>query len=178
MPRGAEGECPICVRLHGHRGHHRQGGRSVSESTDNRGSERALPAQQRLVALLIASAMTFVGCGKIPIIQDAFVGCYAHEEDGDATVRITKESGGYVLAIRDGGDWETVLESMSPAEPADLRDDWGEDAEMVEKALVLEGAAFVRLRRDAVLDGEQVPSRYFLAAFLIGGPMYETECLR
>ena len=133
-------------------------------------------AKSQTAPLLIAVAMALVACGKIPILQDTFVGCYAHEEDGDATVRVTNDSDGYVLAIRDGGEWETVLESMNPTEPADLRDDWGEDAEMVEKALVLEGAAFVRLRKDAVLDGEQVPSRYFLAAFLIGGPMYETEC--
>ena len=125
----------------------------------------------------LAIVLVVAACGGAPIIQDTFVGCYGLEENGDAGFRVRKDDNGYWLAVRADDVWEDET-SMSPASHEGFADAWGDDAEMIEEALVASGDRFalVRLRKDAVVDGEPAPSRYVLLGFLIGGPLFEAEC--
>ena len=122
-------------------------------------------------------ALVLLSCEEAQLSFDNFTGCYVHEGDDKVILRVRKAEVGYSLAVRSEQEWDEVANGLTHASEELIRGEFGADAAQIEKALWRDNElAFLRLREGAVLSGKPVSSRYFLAAFLIGGPVFETKC--
>lgn len=109
---------------------------------------------------------------------DQFLGCYATVRGGSADVRVTKQSGRYFAALREGSGWSTPSPLREGAR-VDLADLLGRDTSAVRAALVsAEGAPFALLRVDpnTRIGDEVASSGFVLFAFIVGGPVDKVSC--
>ncbi|HWM26492.1 MAG TPA: hypothetical protein VNP98_16875 [Chthoniobacterales bacterium] len=101
-----------------------------------------------------------------------FVGQYAREPQGEATLRITKEDGKLFLSLREKGQWQELHE-LEPTSPQEAEEAFGPQAKDVVYAGFRKGALGIfHVKKGAVLGDEELLSDYLKMA-LFHEPLYK-----